>query len=206
MGTATNTVPELRIAGPDDIDTIADIVAASFQHMSVIRWLVPNDQRRMPVTRAWYRLHIEHALTGAGQVIMTSDNTATAVWFDRTKPFHEPDDYANHLAELAGDDLPRFEHLDAQMDAHHPGAAHRHLLFLAALPNTWGQGSGSLLMNHTHHELDTDDVPAYLEATSEHNRRLYRRHGYTDMTPPVIPISDGIELYRMWRQPGTGPA
>ena len=29
--------------------------------------------------------------------------------------------------------------------------------------------------------LDAEAVPAYLESTSEQNRRLYRRHGYTDM-------------------------
>jgi GNAT superfamily N-acetyltransferase len=189
----------LRTAGLADVDTVADIVAASFQHMPVIRYLVPDDQRRLPVSRAWYRLYIEHAIRGAGQVVMTDDATAAAVWFDRTGEVTEPEDYAKHLADLSGDDLPRFEHLEHQMDAHHPRDPHFHLLFLAVLPDRWGQGLGSALMNHTHTQLDADGIAAYLEATSPDNQRLYHRHGYTDMTPPTIAVDGDTVLYRMWR-------
>ncbi|GAA2617132.1 hypothetical protein [Paractinoplanes durhamensis] len=54
-------------------------------------------------------------------------------------------------------------------------------------------------MAHTHARLDADGIPAYLEATGVDNRRLYRRHHYTDMSPPTIGVADGISLYRMWR-------
>lgn len=127
------------------------------------------------------------------------------MWLDRTGEPSEPDDYAKRLADLAGDHLGRFEHLDAQMDAHHPGDAHWHLLFLAVRPDRWSQGLGSSLLDHTHAHLDALGIPAYLEATGEQNRRLYRRHGYTDMSPPAIPIAPGIGLYRMWR-PATPPS
>ncbi|WP_430788218.1 GNAT family N-acetyltransferase [Actinoplanes sp. G11-F43] len=194
----------LRIAGPTDVDTVADIVAASFQHMPVIHYLVPDDQRRLPVSRAWYRLYIQHAIGGAGQVVMTEDATAAAVWFDRTGEVTEPENYAKHLADLAGDDLPRFEHLDHQMDSSHPRDPHLHLLFLAVLPDRWGQGLGSALMDHTHNQLDADGIPAYLEATSPDNQRLYHRHGYTDMTPPTIAVDGDTVLYRMWRPVANG--
>jgi hypothetical protein len=58
-------------------------------------------------------------------------------------------------------------------------------------------------MDHTHRRLDPDGTPAYLEATSEQNRALYRRHGYMDMHPPVIPVSANAVLYRMWLRPGS---
>ena len=193
------TTPDLRVAGPDDIDPVADLVADSFLHLKVIEFLVPDAGRRRPVSREWYRLYVAHAIGGAGQVILTADGGAAAVWFDRTRPASEPDDYAKHLAELAGDDLPRFEELDRQMEALHPTDPHWHLLFLAVHPDRWSQGLGSALMNVTHTDLDAKRIPAYLEATSEQNQRLYHRHGYTDMTPPRISVSDGTELLRMWR-------
>ncbi len=200
----TNATFPLRIAGPDDIDTVADLVADAFDHLQAIHVLVPDPARRRTVTRAWYRLYVAHAIGGAGQVVMTDDGSAAAVWFDRTRPPTEPDNYPQHLAELAGDDLPRFQHLDLQMEAHHPVAAHWHLLFLAVHPDRWSQGLGSLLMAHTHSRLDAQGLPAYLEATSDQNRRLYRRHGYTDMTPPLISLSDGTVLYRLWRPAQNG--
>lgn len=194
----------LRIAGPGDIDTVADIVATAFHHLAVIRYLVPDDDSRLKATREWYELYIEHAINGAGQVVMTSDATAAAVWFDRTVPFTEPPNYATHLAALAGHDLGRFQHLDRQMDAHHPHDPHWHLLFLAVDPEWWGEGLGSALMNYTHGRLDARGTAAYLEATDERNRKLYRRHGYMDMSPPTIPISGVTVLYRMWRPARNG--
>ena len=196
---------DLRIAGPEDIDIIADTVADSFQHMPVIAYLVPDQARRWKVSRAWYRLYIEHALSGAGQVVMTEDGAAVAVWFDRTGEVTEPDDYAKRLADLAGDDLWRFQHLDKQMDDNHPhGEPHWHLLFLATHPAKQSQGLGSALMAYTHRQLDADGIAAYLEATSTQNQQLYHRHGYTDMTPPTIGVDGDTVLYRMWRQAENG--
>lgn len=193
------TTPALRTAGEDDIDHVADLVADSFDHIDVIHFLVPDPDRRRPVTRDWYRLYVAHAIGGAGQVVVTADGAGAAVWFDRTDEAGEPEDYDKRLADLAGGHLGQFQHLDRQMEANHPTDPHWHLLFLAVHPDRWSQGLGSALMNHTHARLDAQGIPAYLEATSEQNRKLYRRHGYTDMNPPVIEVSDDTRLYRMWR-------
>ena len=188
-----------RIAGPGDIDTVADIVADAFDHLEVIHFLVPDASRRRQVSRDWYRLYVAHAIGGAGQVVMTEDGSAAAVWFDRTGDASEPEGYEKHLADLAGEHLPQFQHLDLQMEANHPTDPHWHLLFLAVRPDSWNQGLGGRLMDYTHSRLDAEDIPAYLEATGEQNRRLYQRHGYTDMSPPTIAVTDDIALHRMWR-------
>ena len=199
MSSPASTIPALRVAGDDDIELVADIVADAFEDLDVIRFLVPEQTRRWQVSRAWYRLYIDHAIGGAGQVVVTEDHSAAAVWFDRTGTVTEPDRYAERLAELAGDALPRFQHLDEQMDTHHPRDPHWHLLFLAVRPPRQNDGLGSRLLTHTHTRLDADGIPAYLEATSPQNQRLYHRHGYTDMSPPTIDVTDNIALYRMWR-------
>jgi GNAT superfamily N-acetyltransferase len=195
---ATST-PAPRIAGPGDIDTVADVIADAFAPLAVIRFLVPDPDRVRPVSRAWYRLHVEHAISGAGQVVMTEDNSAAAVWFDCTAAFSEPESYAKRLADLAGDDLSRFEHLDRQTDTNYPRDPHWHLLFLATRPGRQNQGLGSLLMDYTHIRLDAEGIPAYLEATGDENRWLYQRHGYHDMDPATFTVTDGTVLHRMWR-------
>ena len=191
---------DLRIADHDDIDPVADLVAHSFLRMPVIAYLVPDKARRWEVSRDWYRIFVEHAINGAGQVVMTQDGKGAAVWFDRTnEEVTEPYDYAKRLAALAGDNLPQFQHLDQQMDANHPHDPHWHLLFLAVHPDRWSQGLGSALMEHTHRELDARGIAAYLEATSAANRRLYHRHRYADMSPPTIAVEGDTVLHRMWR-------
>lgn len=195
----TTTTPALRIASEADIDAVADLIADAFDHLRVIHYLVPDTSRRKRVARDWYRLYVEHAIGGAGQVVTTTDGKGAAVWFDRTGRPSEPADYPKRLAGLTGDHQGRFEHLDAQMEKLHPAEPHWHLLFLAVHPDRWSHGLGSALMNHTHARLDADGIDAYLEATGEQNRRLYQRHGYTDMTPATIPVAPGIGLYRMWR-------
>jgi GNAT superfamily N-acetyltransferase len=194
----------LRLAGPGDIDTVADIVADAFDHLKVIHFLVPDPIRRWRVARDWYRLYVAHAIDGAGQVVMTEDASAAAVWFDRTGEPSEPEGYEKHLADLAGEHLRQFQHLDLQMEASHPTDPHWHLLFLAVRPNRWSQGLGGGLMDYTHVRLDGDGIPAYLEATGVQNRALYRRHGYTDMNPPTIAVTDDTVLYRMWRPTQNG--
>lgn len=47
-------------------------------------------------------------------------------------------------------------------------------------------------------------VSAYLEASSDRSRRLYERHGCTDLGPP-IGLPDGPTLRPMWRDPRNTP-
>jgi len=191
--------PTIDVAGLSDLNAVARLVGRSFAHLEVISFLVPDPVRRQHVPNDWYGLYIEHAIRGAGQVLVTDDFTACAVWFDRTGEVTEPKDYAERLAVVAGDDLPQFLELDRKMDALHPADPHRHLLFLAVDPDHWDQGLGSRLLDVTHAELDANGECAYLEATGDENARLYRRHGYTDMDPATIELSDGTQLRRMWR-------
>lgn len=62
-----------------------------------------------------------------------------------------------------------------------------------------GRGVGSALMRPVLETCDRDGVPAYLEATSERNKRLYLRHGFE--VTDEIRLPDGPTLWRMWRAP-----
>jgi hypothetical protein len=49
---------------------------------------------------------------------------------------------------------------------------------------------------------DAEGMPAYLEATSPLNRRLYERHGFEVTQEFVLP--KGPPMWAMWREPGRG--
>jgi GNAT superfamily N-acetyltransferase len=124
-----------------------------------------------------------------------------------------PADYTARIEKASGRYAERFAELDAAFEADHPKDPHWHLAFLAVDPDHQSHGLGEALMDHAHAWLDKQGVSAYLEATNADNQRVYRRHGYTDMTPSQIVVGDpaahssahtaGATFYRMWRQPRT---
>jgi ribosomal protein S18 acetylase RimI-like enzyme len=190
----------IRPAADDaDVAHAADVIARSFDHLGANRYLVPDDNWRVPIMRKFFGLLTEHAARGAGEVMLTEG--AVAVWFDRTSALSEPEGFPQRLAEAVGDHLERFDELDKLLGAHHPSQPHWHLAFLAVEPGLWGQGRGSALMRHTHARLDQQGTPAYLEASNPDSQRVYRRHGYTEMSPFAIRLADGTPFYRMWRPP-----
>jgi GNAT superfamily N-acetyltransferase len=98
------------------------------------------------------------------------------------------EEYAERLFEILG-----------LMEEKHPVERHYYLFVTGTRPEWQGRGLGSSLMAPVLEMCDRDRVPAYLEATSERNKQLYRRHGF-DVTDE-IPLRDGPTMWPMWRSP-----
>ncbi|MDN5858748.1 MAG: GNAT family N-acetyltransferase, partial [Pseudonocardia sp.] len=62
-----------------------------------------------------------------------------------------------------------------------------------------GAGQGSAMLRTVLDRADRSRVPAYLEATSPDNRRLYERHGF--VVTGEIAVADSPPLWTMWREP-----
>jgi ribosomal protein S18 acetylase RimI-like enzyme len=193
----------IRPARQDEIPAIGLLIAESFNDLPQNAYLVPPLEDRIRVMTDFFTLYTEHAFSyGRIDVI---DNpagdglVATAVWFDNTTEAPEPEAYEERLGTITGQYLDRFVALDELFGKHHPTDPHWHLAFLAVHPGHQDHGLGSLLMAHTHEELDRSGVAAYLEATNDDNVRLYRRRGYADMEPFAMLLPDGTPFFRMWR-------
>ena len=68
--------------------------------------------------------------------------------------------------------------LGEKLDALHIKAPHAHLVFLGVSPSAQGRGVGSAMLKATLAPLDAAGVTALLEATTDRNVALYRRHGF----------------------------
>ncbi|HST86295.1 MAG TPA: GNAT family N-acetyltransferase, partial [Kineosporiaceae bacterium] len=75
-----------------------------------------------------------------------------------------------------------------------------HLALLAVQPTHQRRGIGRELLRHHHEILEREQIPAYLEASSEDSRRLYVDHGYRDLGKPFT-LPNGATFYPMWRDP-----
>ena len=87
-----------------------------------------------------------------------------------------------------------------QRDQRQPRHAdHHYLWFLGVRPAWQGRGYGSALLRAVLDDADRTGTPAYLEATSPDNCRLYQRHGFR--VTGELTVAGGPSLWAMWREP-----
>ncbi|MEV4515177.1 GNAT family N-acetyltransferase [Dactylosporangium sp. NPDC049525] len=192
--------PAIVYADPSDAHHLADLIATAFHDLEPAKWLVPEPSHRHRVLHANFELVVEHALQH-GVVLTDEDRTAAAVWFPRETPLPEIPHYERRLSRACGRYTDRFTIMDAAFDRHHPAQPHHHLAFLAVHPDQQGHGLGTALLKAHHDRLDSVGLPAYLEASSQSNRVLYLRRGYTDHGEPIELADGGPWLWPMWRTP-----
>lgn len=192
--TAPPTVP----ADPADLPGLAQVLADAFDDLPPSRWLIADDADRERIFPGYFRLLLDAAMAG-GLVMTTPSRDAAALWIpSAAAPLP---DYDNRLAALAGRYLGRCRQFDLLMKEHHPaGQSHDWLAIIGTRPDRQGSGAGSALLAARHRDLDRQRRGAYLEAATERARRLYLRHGYSDLGDP-IELPAGPPMYPMWRDP-----
>lgn len=198
---------ELIRAEPADAEILSAVLAKAFFDLPPSRWLISDEASRHRIFPAYFRIFVEHAL--ANEVVhTTSDRVAAALWVSMgEQSLPVPDNYAERLREVTTPWTSRFIQFDTALESRHPaGAACHHLALLGVRPGQQGRGIGTALLRAHHRLLDQAGVPAYLEASSPRNRRLYQRHGYVLRPNGPIRLPDGgPELWPMWREPQRKP-
>jgi GNAT superfamily N-acetyltransferase len=201
MTDTTTTSTTIRSAGLDDVGTLATTLARAFQDDPVFAWCVPGPERRAEILPAFFDV-LARAVVPHEASEVTSDAQGAALWVPQGRPPVAEDDapaFEARLADLLGSDGDRTFALMSVLEEHLPTTEHRHLWFLSVDPRAQGQGLGSALLRSTLTRCDATGVPAYLEATSEHNRRLYGRHGFEVVGE--LSADGSPSLWPMWREP-----
>jgi ribosomal protein S18 acetylase RimI-like enzyme len=82
----------------------------------------------------------------------------------------------------------------------HPRAPHWYLFAIGVDPAMQGRGLGGALLRGVLERCDQGKSPAYLEASTEKNARIYEKHGFR-VTEEMRVGDDGPPLWLMWREP-----
>ncbi len=184
----------IHLAEPADSRRCLATLTRAFESDPVCNWIWPD---RRHYLSAFPR--IARAFGGAAIDLGTAhyyDGFAgVALWLP---PGSAPDEdsLVKAIEETTAEErLEATFSLFEQMSAWHPGEPHWRLPLIGVDPAFQGQGIGSALLRHALDQCDRQRIPAYLEATSPNNVRLYRRHGFKPLgvvraadSPPIIPM------------------
>jgi ribosomal protein S18 acetylase RimI-like enzyme len=191
----------VRKATGDDRSALVDILTVVFHDDPVFTWLVLDPQRRPQILRAFFEVLVDVTHPHDELWVTEPDPVSTAIW---VPPGCQPggedgEQMVGWLVAAAAETADRLLAALELMEDQHPHDPHAYLFFLGTLPHWQSRGIGSAVMREVLDRCDRDGTPAYLEATSLDNQRLYLRHGFQVTGEIVLP--DGPSMWPMWREP-----
>lgn len=191
----------VRQATADDREALVRLIDDAFRDDPVSRWIFPDPDELGRAHAPFLGVFFDMALKG-GRIDVLEDGSAAALWFPR-RPDEEPLDeaYGARLMKIAGPNAARAETVGRLTGEVHPhGRAHEYLQLIAVSPRRQGRGLGTALLAPALERCDREGVPAYLEASNVHSRRLYERLGFA-ATGKEVELPDGPSMWPMWREP-----
>jgi len=189
-----------RTAGRD-LPMLVETLVAAFVDDPVMTWCVPDPERRPEILRALFEIAVD-VNQPFGELYTTEPlPVAGAVWVPSgCQPAGEhAEQLATGYIEAAEEYADRAVAVLDRMAQCHPQEPHDYLFLLGTRPGWQSRGLGSALLRGVLDRCDREGRPAYLEASSEGNERLYRRHGFQVIDEIRLP--DGPTLWPMWREP-----
>jgi ribosomal protein S18 acetylase RimI-like enzyme len=182
---------------------VARALASAFADDPAWSWLLPypdREQRQL----LFFETDLRHLVPGRRDVWMTDDGSAAAVWAPPgrwTVPLGTVLREAPSMLRVFGRRLPLAIRYLVRAERLHPrNPPHWYLQVLGTEPARQGRGLGSALLRPMLALCDRDGIGAYLESSSERNRALYERHGFSVVETFDMP-GGGPTIRRMWRDP-----
>jgi GNAT superfamily N-acetyltransferase len=197
----------VRTSTSHDRDAISSVLTRAFTDDPVFIWMIPDPARRTAVLPGLFSLFVQaYQPLQATQVIAgpgTADPIAgAALWAPpgtHAVDDEDAEEFAARIEQVTGTDTGRVLEVIGLLEEQHPSADCSYLNLLGVDPARHGSGLGSALLATTLRRCDAGAGPAYLEATSPRNRRLYARHGFEVVGEIALP--EGPSLWPMWRDP-----
>jgi len=184
----------IRTATRSDAERCLAVLTLAFASDPPCRWAWPDPQQYLEVFPRFARAFGGGAIAH-GTAYYYEGFGGVALWL---RPGVGPDEAA--LVKVvqetvtAGRRDAMFSMFE-QMDAFHPREPHWHLPLIGVDLAHQSKGIGTALLRHVLSECDNQKLPAYLEATSPQNVRLYERNGFERLgsiqvadSPPVVPM------------------
>jgi GNAT superfamily N-acetyltransferase len=182
------------------VPVLAATIAQAFHGLPASQYLMPDPKRRSELLKKAFELDVTDTMQH-GIAYATAAGEAVALWMPAGTVELPAPELDPRLAQIDRDLALRYREFHRILHRSHPrGRIHYWLTILAVRPARQGRGLGSKLLDHHHAYLDSQQLPAYLEAASISARALYHRHGYTEIGDPIT-LPNKSPMFPMWREP-----
>lgn len=198
---------EVRPATEDDHEAAAEALALAFADDPAWTHLLPDDPTRAERLLVFFTAEIGNLIPEHRRLWVTEDGSGAAIW---ARPDHwrvplsrtlRP---ARRMAAVFGRRLPLATWTQLRLERRHPSASeHWYLHYLGVEPRRQGRGLGGALLAPVLELCDREGIPSYLESSTERNRALYERHGFS-LTGTFSMPAAGPTIREMWRNPISG--
>lgn len=189
---------EARAATPADVAALAQALAAAFEDDPIFGWLLRDERRRHDRLLRFFTLEIGDIVLPSGTAWISPQRSGACLELPpggwrmplRTQALHAPG-----FAAVFGRSLPRALATITKMERRHLREPHVYVPYVGVAPEAQGAGLGTALLGKTVEGADAQELPTYLEATSERNAALYARLGFEHLgaftvlgSPPLWPM------------------
>lgn len=193
------------LAGPPDLDAVADDLNEAFRTDPQFCWFLRDDAGREAARLRFMRMLVKEVALPTGEVSRPPGGGAVSIWIpsQALAPNSLMQELRMFPTILGATGLGRIDRIAAMrkaMDALHPmDRPHAYLWFLGVRPEAQGLGVGSRMLQAGLAKVDAQGLPAYLESSSEANVPLYRRFGF-EVMQEFRARADAPPAWAMWRE------
>jgi GNAT superfamily N-acetyltransferase len=186
----------IRLAEPEDVPRLAEVLAEAFFRDPVTMWHLPDEGPRTEIMRAFFEAGLAEAFVPHGAALTTDEVDAACVWLPPDTDDDAPEGDLP-FEQLFGEYAERSEIVVRLLGESHPREpAHFSLPFMGTIPEQQGRGLGSAFLRHALAQCDSTGIPAYLAASSEGSKALYLRHGFE--VTGELKLPGGPSFWHMW--------
>jgi GNAT superfamily N-acetyltransferase len=195
-----------RTATPSETGALSAALASAFQVDPIFSWLVPDPRRRNRRLQRFFALELQHVVLPVGRAWTLDGAPGASLELppDRWRmPFGTQLAHAPAFTRVFGSRLAHAFALITLMERRHLREPHYYIAYVGLAPDAQGQGLGTTLLRPTLDRCDREQLPAYLEATSERSASLYERLGFEHLGP--FRFASSPPLWPMRRPPSAPP-
>jgi GNAT superfamily N-acetyltransferase len=191
-----------RLATASETKEAAAILARAFVRDPVLTAFFGGGSIETERMARYFELECRLAFAGYGEVWLDDENLGAAMW-RRPGGYPEPLSVQlrmlPHYLRLFPREFVRATRVVNRLARRHPSEPHWYLFAVGVVPEATGQGRGTALLEPVLQRCDAEELPAYLEASSEDNARLYARLGFERQEE--IEALAGVRVRPMCREP-----